>query len=204
MAPPPKAAEIPLVGLMLLDGFPEGLENDAMTILDEAGVVLAVDRRENVPFAGLELYLPTAAAVFVAGAFFTGFVTKAGEDAYDALKRAAMDIWRKTRGARVTAIGTAGKVSSERKFTLNYSIIGQYAPGLTFKLLLQSEVTEEEVEAGTDSFLRLIDDLLHDRVSEGDCVALLTYKPVTGTVLVTYDAKGKKIVPVDGLEGVGR
>lgn len=199
----PTTPEPPLVGLMLLDDFPEGLENEAKDFLANVGIDLAVDRRENTPFAGLELYLPTAAVLFVAAGFFNGVLTKAGEDSYDAVKKAVLDIWRKTRHVKVTTVSTTGKLASDQRYSLTYSLVGQYAPGLSFKLLLQTDVSEADVAAGTVTFLKMIDDLLNDRVSEADCKILLTYQPVGGTVLVTFDAVAGKIIPVNGLEGAG-
>ena len=101
-------------------------------------------------------------------------LTVAGDFANPALKHAAIALWH-----------TAPDLS----------LVGEYAQGLRFKLLLKSGIAADEAERSLAAFLTLIDDLTADRVSEADCTALLTYMPVAGTVLVTYDAG--KIVPVE-------
>jgi hypothetical protein len=73
-------------------------------------------------------------------------------------------------------------------------------PGLNFKFLIQTEIDAETAEAGIGAFVDLIRDLLDDRLAEADVRALLTYKPVSGTVLVTFDAASRKIIPVNGFE----
>ena len=192
----------PPVSLSLLAGFPEAISREAQDILDAEGTGLFVERRAPKPYAGLELYLPTAAVLFVTAGFFNGFLKKAGEDSYDALKRAALSLWKRLRSAPITVVATPGKVSPDPKYSLAYSIVGQYAPGLNFKLVVKTQIGPEEAEAGIAAFFQLIDDLINDRVSEADCAALLTYMPMAGTVLVTYDAATMRIVPVDAMEGV--
>ena len=124
--------------------------------------------------AGLELVVVrtppgTDAVLNVSAGLFTG--PQAAENLHLILTQAALAMWRAAPA---------------------FSIVGEYAQGLRFKLLIGTGEAENAIAA----FLRLIDDLVHDRVSEDDCKALLTWLPVGGTVLVTYDAATAKIVPV--------
>lgn len=190
----------PNILLMFLEGLPNDLEADARAHLNEPGLDFRVVLHPGGPYAGAELYLPTAIGLFAAAGFFNGVLQEAGKDAYVSFKAAAIALWRRVAGLRVTAIGSAGKVSPKQRFSLNYSITGEVIPGLNFRFLLQTEVATETAEVGIVAFVDLIDDLLNDRMSEEDVKALLTYKPVAGTVLVTFDAANRKIVPVNGLE----
>ena len=124
--------------------------------------------------AGLELVVVrtppgTDAVLNVSAGVFTG--ATATETLHPVLQQAALAIWRAQPAL---------------------SIVGDYAQGLRFNLLIGTGEAENAIAA----FLRLIDDLVHDRVSEDDCKTLLTWLPVGGTVLVTYDAAAGKIVPV--------
>jgi len=190
----------PDILLMLLEGLPDDIEADVRAQLDEPGLDFRVVRHPGGPYAGAELYLPTAVGLFAAAGFFNGVLQEAGKDAYVSFKAAALALWRRVAGLKVTAIGSAGKVSPKQRFSLSYSITGEVIPGLNFKFLLQTEVNMETAEIGIGAFVDFIDNLLNDRMSEADIKALLTYKPVAGTALVTFDVASRKIVPVNGLE----
>jgi hypothetical protein len=191
----------PDVLLMFQEGLPDDIEADVRAHLDEPGLNVRVIRHPGGPYAGAELYLPTALALFAAAGFFNGVLQEAGKDAYVAFKDAALALWRRASSLTVSAIGTAGKVSPTQRFSLAYSITGEVLPGLNFKFLIKTEIDTETAEAGICAFVDLIHDLLNDRMAEADVRALLTYKPVGGTVLVTFDAASRKIVPVNGFEG---
>lgn len=190
----------PDILLLIQDGLPDNIESDVRGHLDELGLNIGVIRHPGGPYAGVELYLPTALALFVAAGFFNGVLQEAGKDAYTAFKGAALALWRRASSLNVTAVGTSGKVSPTERFSLVYSITGEMVPGLNFKFLIQTEIDAETAEAGIGAFVDLIRDLLNDRMAEADVMALLTYKPVSGTVLVTFDAASRKIIPVNGFE----
>jgi len=190
----------PDILLLLQEGLPADIESDIRARLDGPNLNLVVIRQPGGPYAGLELYLPTAIALFVAAGFFNGVLQEAGKDAYTALRGAAVSLWHRAAGLNVTATGSAGKTSPTPRYSLAYSITGEVAPGLNFKLLIKTEIDPETAEAGIVAFLNLIDDLLNDRLPERDVKALLTYKPIGGTVLVTFDPVSGRIVPVDAFE----
>lgn len=198
----PSAPEVerPDIVLMLFDHLPDALEADARVQLDVPGFRTVVVRRPAGPFAGIELYLPTAVALFVAYGVLNGYLQKIGEDGYEALVRAAKVLWRRCRHINAALIGSRGKVSQVQRFSLTYSITGEITPGLRFKFLIQSEISEDEADAGITAFLALIGDLHNDRLSPANLEALLTYRPVGGTVLVSYDATKRMIVPVNAFE----
>lgn len=190
----------PDILLMIQDGLPDNIEAEVLAHLDELGLSLRVIRHSGGPYAGVELYVPTALALFAAAGFFNGVLREAGKDAYFAFKGAALALWRRASVLTVTAVGTSGKASPTQRFSLAYSITGEMVPGLNIKFLIQTEINPETAEAGISAFVDLIHDLLNDRMTEADVTALLTYKPVNGTVLVTFDAASRKIIPVNGFE----
>lgn len=183
--------------LMLHEGLPDVFEEEAREQLEPFIQNFMVIRQPGGPYTGVELYLPTAVALFVAAGFFNGALQEAGKDAYVALKNVASKLWHRTGKVNVTTSGSAGKVSPDRKFSLAYSITGEVARGLNFKLLMQTEISHDDAEAGIEAFFGLLNDLLNDRVAESDAEALLTYKPVGGIVLVTFDSAARKIVPIN-------
>ncbi len=197
----PELFSPPQVLLMLQEGLPNEIEEEARTHLERPGVRFAVLRQPGGPYAGVELYLPSAIALFVAAGFFNGMLQEGGKDAYVALKKAAVALWKSAAGLNLVSIGTAGKLSKSRRYSLAYSVTGEVVPGLNFKFVVQTEISALDLESGVVAFFDLIDDLHNDRVSEENIKALLTYKPVGGTILVTFDAERRMIVPVNAFEG---
>lgn len=199
---PDATAARPDMLLMLLEGVPAAVENEARALLEIPGLNLAVVHHPGGPYGGVELYLPSAIALFFSGAFFTGLMGEVSKDAYVALKAAAKALWTRSRALNVSAVASApGKLSADQPYSLAWSMTGEVAPGLNFKFLIQTEIDPDDAEAGIAAFVDMIDDLIEDRMSKADVEALLTYQPRGGTVLVAWDATTRRIVPVDAFAG---
>jgi len=189
----------PDIGFMLYEALPAEFEADLVEDLASDGLNVGTVRIPGGPFAGIELYLPFVAMMFVGNAYFSGFIQKAGEDHFDLVKRAAKKLWQRVSPIKVEAIGSAGKVSNT-SFSLAYAIMGEVSAGLRFKFIVSTTVDVAEAEEGIQAFLDLLRDIHAGNISEEDAKALLTYQPVGGTALVTFDPKAKRIVPVNAFE----
>lgn len=189
----------PDIGLLLYEQLPAEFE-EGVEDLETTEVSVATMRISGGPYAGVELYLPAAVGLFVASSYFGGALKKAGEEHYAALKEVAKRLWKRSSVLDVKAIGSAGKVSTDSKFSLAFAITGEILPRLKFKLVLKFDTDEAEALEAIPEFLDLVRAILEDRVSEADLEALLTYQPVGGTVLVTFDPVTKRIVPVNGMQ----
>lgn len=189
----------PTIGLMLYEHLPAGFE-EGIADLEAADVSVATLRISGGPYAGLELYLPAAVGLFVASSYFGGMLTKVGEEHYAALKEVATRLWKRSSTLESKSIGSPGKVSTDPKFSLAFSITGEVRPRLSFKLVLKLDTEEADALEAIPEFLDLVRAICEDRVSEADLEALLTYRPVGGTVLVTFDPVAKRIVPVNAME----
>ena len=99
----------------------------------------------------------------------------------------------------MTVIGSAGKVSSNRRFSLAFAITGEVVPGFRFKLILGLDADEAEAAEAIAAYLDTVRAICEDRLSEADWKALLTHSPVGGTALVTFDPATRQIIPVNGL-----
>lgn len=190
-------ADRPDIVLMLQEGLPDDIESEVRMQLERSGFNLMVIHQPGGPYAGIELYLPTAIALFVTAGFFNGVLQELGKDAYVAFKKTAFALWKRAARLNVTLIGSAGKVSPNRRYSAAYSITGEVVPDLNFKFIIQTDVSADDAEGGIEAFIKLIDNILNDRLSEADLKALLTYQPVGRTVLVTFDSASRTIVPVD-------
>jgi len=175
--------------------FEEGIED-----LETPDIKVGTLRVSSGPYAGVELYLPAAVGLFVASSYFGGALKKAGEEHYLALKDVAKRLWKRSSKLEVTVMGTPGKVSANPKYSIAFAITGEVLPRLSFKLVLKIDIEESEALEAIPEFLDTVRNILEDRLSQEDVEALLTYKPVGGVVLVTFDAKSRRIVPVNGME----
>jgi hypothetical protein len=182
---------------MASEHFPPGYVDDLVAKLEAKDAAVVALRTPAGPFAGLELYLPTALALFVASSYFGGIIGKIGEDHYEAVKRVAKQLYARASGLRVTTIGSAGKVADQRKLSLSYSIIGELAPRLRLKLMLDAEIADQDAARAIDAFLILIRDIHSDEVSPGELERLLEVRPIGGLIIVSYDDKSGRILPVD-------
>lgn len=185
---------------MLQDGLSDEFEDDLRRLVASPNFDLLVIRHPGGPYAGVELYLPTAVALFIAAGFFNGFLSEAGKDAYIAFKGAVATLWEKSSRLRTASVGSAGKVDAGKLYSLSYSITGEVTPGLNFKLVLRKDIDAAGARQAIEAFLDLFNDILSDRISEPDARALLAFRPVGGTVLVTFDLELGRIIPVNAFQ----
>lgn len=182
------------------DWLPDGFEADALKIISSNGASAGVLRLSGGPYGAVELYLPTAVGIFIVGAFFTGFLSKAGEDAYEVVKKGVKALCRKASRLDVKLAGSPGKVK-ETGYSFDFAVGCELLPDLRVKLLIPKAGSGDEIEEGVDAFLDLMRDIHAGRLGQEQLERLLPYRPVGGTVLMTYDAAAGIIVPVDGLAG---
>ena len=74
----------PALAIVLSDVLPEAFGESLRERLAAPDLPVTVERMRMGPFAGLEVYLPSAVMLFVAAGYFNGFLQKLGEDHYGA------------------------------------------------------------------------------------------------------------------------
>jgi hypothetical protein len=92
--------------------------------------------------------------------YFDGFLEEMGKDHYSPLKKGLMSLGSKLLGKstpEVVTIGSPGKVSATRLYSLNYSIIAEAEDGQRFKLLLQQNASEQQYEKILENFLEFFE-----------------------------------------------
>lgn len=190
----------PTIALLLFEELPKDFESGIAEQLNSEHSSFDVLRIPGGPFAGLELYLPAAVGLFIASNYFGGIIGKIGEEHYLALKEAAKRLWRRSSKLKIGMVGTPGKLAAVPKFSVAYSVTGEVEPNLNFKLVLRCDIHEEEAEEAIDAFLDMLRDLHTGALGEDNLAALLTYRLVGGTAVVTFDPNTKKIVAVNGMD----
>lgn len=196
-------AQRPVLAVAIADFAPPGIEDDIEAAISAPGLPVSVERRSLGPFAGIELYLPSAVMIFVAAGYFNGVLQKLGEDHYSAVKEAAVRLFRRSRPIGTRFVGSRGKVSSSG-FSVDYSITGEVLPGLRFKLVFRSDISEDDGGADVDAFLHLLRDLHAGTLPPDVLAELLEHEPIGGTVLVTFDAGTRSIATIPPRIAMGR
>jgi hypothetical protein len=172
--------------------YPASCPDDDLQLFVEdmaaSGVLVSVRREERGPQAGLEDWLPTLAALFIAKAFFDGLLKEAGKDAYAALRRGVARFWPvffgKNRKVRVHVEASASNKLGAGVFSRAFSVLAPVPDG-TIKLALRDDATAEELSEAVELFLPLL-----ERVFAGEEPPL---KYLGGVALVAYDRDKKRL-----------
>jgi hypothetical protein len=159
-------------------------------------------REEGVPFAGIEWLIPTAVIIYFGKSYFDGFLKEMGKDHYALLKAGLKTLHAKllgTEAPKITVISTKGKSTSDQPYSLLYSILAEANGGLSFKLLLQREVTADEYEEIIASFLAFLQAYHGGNLDSGSVERMQQARVVGRTLLLAFNRDSKSIEPIDPL-----
>jgi hypothetical protein len=175
---------------MHVDFLPESLFDEFRDAVSDDDLHLVIASRENTPYAGLEWLLPTAVVVFITHSYFDGIFKEMGKDHYSLLKRGLKSLWAKLLGPsapKLAVVSTPGKRDKNQPYSLIYSIVADAAPGLKFKLLFPTDVSESEYDETLAAFLQFLKDF-HCRMLGPQMADRLQKARVVGsTLLLVYD-----------------
>ena len=191
----------PDIVLAIYDAFPDGFGDDLITELSANGAEAAAVRIPGGPFAGLELYLPTAVGLFLASSYFGGALQKMGEDHYPARKMGDKKLYQRISGVKITPVGSTGKVTGNNPYSLVFSITAEMGQGYTAKLLFKNEALAAEVDRDVNAFLTFMHKVHSDPAGDSITQSLMAFRPIGRTILVTYNPEVGAIVAVNALAG---
>ena len=149
---------------------------------------------ESVPFvqfrAGIEWLFPTAVVAYLAKPYFESFLKEMGKDHYLLTKRALKNVHTRIREKYSDRIklSSKGKLRDEgRSFSPIFSIEAESPFEYRFKLLIQTDISDEIFEEALGAFLDLLAQSHHlDAVDSNNQKALVA-KPMSSIVLVSYN-----------------
>jgi len=172
-----------------------------LSTVNSEGLDLQIEvRDEEGLYAGIEWLLPTAVVVYLGKSYFDAFLKEMGKDHYILLKKGLNRLRERFFGLaapRVTLIGTRGKAMEGQVYSHTFSVLAEARPREFFKLLIQSEVTQDEYEAIIDSFLSFLDSY-HGGSLPPEFIDQLEESRVIGrTRLFAFDLKAKVLKPID-------
>lgn len=156
-----------------------------------------IEKRENDgPYAGLEWFLPTFLAVYIAKPYFSAFIQEAGKEHYHKLKNSLSSLTKKSmRNPRVEPyiLGTSGKVNQVNPYTMIFSIMAEGKDGYTFKLLLPKYAAHIDYDEIINTFVYFLAEF-HE---SNDLGAMLSNIGVVGLphkqILLRYNPETTKI-----------
>lgn len=152
----------PDIGVFYEEGISSDLFEGFKTDLNAEGLNLVVESREPTgPMACPEWYIFPAVAVFVASAYFNGFLREMGKDHYDLLKDKISNLSTKvmkTPRIEPTLFGTEGKLSLNNPYSQALSILAEAENGYTFKLLIPKANSSADYNLITHRFMDFLSD----------------------------------------------
>lgn len=186
----------PHVGLLYQDQIPAALIDEFRDAVATEGLDLHIEGRPTTHvFAGVEWVLPTAAMLFVAKAYFDGFLTEAGNDHYQALKAGAKRLGERLAAVKTTRLGSPGKVSADQRYSLVYSIWFGPVEGYSFKFLVPNNPAEAAV--ALDAYMEFLERFALAMRSPERVAELLAASGTTRLILLAYNPDTGQVERLD-------
>lgn len=192
---------MPDISISFTSNIPAEVFVDFTKAIQAEGLNLQIQERDTEgPFNILEWMVPTAAIVCIAKPYFDGFLGKMGEDHYEILRKGIGRLWAKFFGGdRVVPqrrIAQSGGNILRTEYTLSFSILTQSKDGRLIKLMLKEEISQQEYQDATDTFLTFIEG--HHKGVEGtEIPKQFCSVGIDDRLFVTYDAVKKEIQFLD-------
>jgi hypothetical protein len=187
------------IGISYTENFPRNIFNDFLSILDNKNLNIEIESREPAPMACYEWLVPTAIIIFIGKSYFNSFLQEMGKDHYQLLKKAFISLRGKLVGKnapQVTIVSTAGKFSSNSKYSLVFSVIAESNDNFKFKLLIQSKVNEAEYEKIISSFIEFLDEY-YSKSLNANTLNYIIERRFGKTVLCAYDFETSRLEFID-------
>ncbi len=197
----------PHIALIHTESVPSEVFSGFTQVISCEGLDLQIKSRKNGgPFAALEWLLPTAVIVYISKSYFDGFLKEMGKDHYNLLKQGFQKLREKVIGPSaptITLFGSSGKITKEQPYSLVFSVLAEAEPGLRFKLLIQTNVSEDEYEEILGAFLEFLS-AFHARSLDAQTIERLVAARVVGdTLLLAFNQDAKAIEPIDPVQKRG-
>jgi len=179
--------------VIYVDSIPEEVIGEFLRDVSSDGLVLLSeeDSSDRV-YAGIDLLLPTALFIFITKSYFDGFLSEMGRDHYNILKNCIERVIQKMANYNVTLVGSQGKVSDDREFSLMYSIYFERMGGGRFKILIQEDQSPESISEIVDASMQYIQSYYGETMDDRSLLRLRSATPIGGgTVLLLYNKESK-------------
>ena len=193
---------VPQLSIKYIEDIPPETFSDFSSLIQRKGLDYKCEPIPKPgPYAGIEWIIPTFVVVFIAKAYFDGFLKEAGKDHYQLLKAGLVKLSNRFIGTNVPEarlIFSEGKVKGEApKYSSAYSVYAELEEGITVKLLLQTDFSAEQCNMALCSFLDFLQDAHDENLSPSSVKGLSDAKLVGRTLLLSYSPEFKQLEVVD-------
>lgn len=179
---------IPHVLISRQEDIPESLLDPLIGALTELSIPFEAEQRELRIYNSIEHYVPTALVVFLAKPFFDGFLKKAGEDTYSALKRGLAALATRTSSIKISIVSSGhNKITENSPYSRVLSVYSQTVSGIRIKFILPTCTSETEALTVFDSMLTLLRDH-HSKPDSDTLTNILSATKTPSLQVLYYDA----------------
>jgi len=148
-------------------------------------------------FAGIELLMPTAVAIYITHQYFGSMISELGKDHYQVLKRAAKSLYGKIGQIKVSLQGTPGKLAPSQSYSLAFSITASLNANISIKFLIQQGISDAMADQAIEAFFEFIDSVVDGSVSPELVERISATRIVSHTLLIAYDFDQQTVIGVD-------
>jgi len=207
----PATKKLPHILLVYVDEIRSDLLHSFVETVRSPNLELIVESRPPLgPQASLVWLVPTAVMIYLTKSYFDGFLKEAGKDHYQLVKEGIAFLWKnffgKDRVVRASLIGSQGKARAAEQYSVTISIMADADAGLRFKLLLQEDISAEELSATVGRFLEFLKNYYTGSLDKSMLARLSSARVVGRTLLVARDRENDVFIfldPVPNLAGKG-
>lgn len=154
-----QANKVPDIVFIYPEDFPdESIENELSSIQQDS-LDLRIVKKGNGAYNGFEWIIPTAFGAYILKPYFDAFLSEAGKDHYDILKKSLKKLIEKGKQFETKVIASdqsPDKLSKSYTQSLTVSIEFQTIDNRHIKLLFDNNLSIEDWNDGIEKFIQLI------------------------------------------------
>jgi len=186
--------QAPLIDAAIVEGFEEIVASKGLSVRVEPVEFMQVR-------AAIEWLIPTAVVAYLTKPYFESFLEEMGKDHYQLLKRGLLAVHKRIMekyGSRIKMYGSKGKIDPRsHEYSPVFSIEAQSSTNHCIKLLIQTEISEDELSIVIDKFLDLLLQEHGIENTDESNLPILEAKPISRIILVALDQETGYLEVVD-------
>jgi len=140
------------------DYFPAEFDQFLLKDIDHKSLDIKICRSEVTAWAATEWIIPGIIAVYILKPYFESFLSEAGKDHYQLLRKKLSELLGKAKDMKVQTISsTPKKLNSMNTQSKAISFYFQISNGMKIKLLYDNELSLDVWIRATDELLKMIE-----------------------------------------------
>ena len=154
-----QANKVPDIVFIYPENFPEEIIKNELSSIQHDNLDASVVKRANGAYNGFEWIIPTAFGAYILKPYFDAFLSEAGKDHYDILKKSLRKLLEKGKQFETKVIASdqsPDKLSKSYTQSLSVSIEFQTINNRHIKLLFDNNLSLEDWNKGIEDFIQLM------------------------------------------------